>query len=105
MDVLQTTAAAVSDLITTGLKPLPSLLGFSIFDVAGALRLGLVLRQIREAEHNRAVKLQAKLVAESKEVREIEKQSLVTDIITMLVRPCCKSPLPFSVLKIPPARW
>lgn len=86
MDVLQIATGAVSDLITAGLRPIPSLLGFSIFDIGGALRLGLVLRQIREAEHERAVKLQSKLVAESKEARELEKQGQVTHVITNLVR-------------------
>ncbi|KIM28848.1 hypothetical protein M408DRAFT_329280 [Serendipita vermifera MAFF 305830] len=43
------------------------------------------MRQIREAERARAVKLQSKLIAESKEPRELEKQSVVTDIVTTLV--------------------
>jgi hypothetical protein len=86
MDTLQTTVDAVSSLITTGIKPLPSLLGYSVFDVAGSLRLALVLRQIRDAERVKALKLQSKLTEQSKDARELEEQNLVTDLMTILVR-------------------
>lgn len=89
MDILQITIDAVSDLITLGLSPLPSLakygLPYSIFDLAGALRLAFVLRQIREAERSKAQKLQAKLIAGgSDDVRELEEPYFVKDIATIL---------------------
>jgi len=86
MDGLQKTVNAVSKLITMGLKPVPSLLGYSPFDIAGSLRLALVLRQLRDAERIKAQKLQSKLKGQSKNDRGLEDKSLVADLVTMMVR-------------------
>jgi hypothetical protein len=86
MEAIETTIDAVSELITAGLKPLPSLLGYSVFDIAGSLRLALVLRQMRDAERAKAQKIQAKLIEQSRNVKELEEQGLVNDIVTIMVR-------------------
>jgi hypothetical protein len=86
MEALETTVDILSELITAGLKPLPSLLGYSVFDIAGSLRLALVLRQIKDAERAKAQKIHAKLTEQSRNVKELEEQGLVNDIVTIMVR-------------------
>jgi hypothetical protein len=73
--------SSTADLITYGLTPLPYL-RFSVFDVIGSLRLGLVLRQIRESERQRGVQ-EKQRGTNSKETRELEDGGLVKDLITV----------------------
>jgi hypothetical protein len=108
LQILQITLNAISDSITLGLTPIPILarygLPYSSFDLAGALRLAFVLRQIRDAERSKAQKQQAKLVVDSfgsnstsgsrdqdikalkasSQLRELEEPYFVKDIATVL---------------------
>ncbi len=89
MDVARATVDAVSDLLSTGLAPIPALtrygIPFSLFDLVGSMRLALVLRQIRDAELAKARELQEKLKTEDpSRVREIEEPYFIKDFVTIL---------------------
>lgn len=81
--LIPTLLSSTADLITYGLRPLPYL-RFSVFDLFGSFRLGLVLRQIRESERQRGI-LEKQRGINSKEAREIEDGGLVKDLITVWV--------------------
>ncbi|KAG8756686.1 hypothetical protein FRC14_002822 [Serendipita sp. 396] len=90
MDLLHICLDAISDILNIGLAPIPALvnlgLPYSIFDLAGSLRLALVLRQLRDAERIKAQELQKKLEDEQKPVlRDIEEPYLVKDLITIFI--------------------
>ncbi|PVF98314.1 hypothetical protein CPB86DRAFT_758712 [Serendipita vermifera] len=89
MDLLRYTVDAISEMIDGGMAPIPILasygLPYSIFDLTGSLRLAFVLRQIRDAERAKAIKLQEKLESEgATDVRELEEPYIVKDLVTIL---------------------
>jgi hypothetical protein len=101
MDLLRYTVDAISEMIDSGMAPIPILASFglpySIFDLAGSLRLAFVLRQLREAERAKAIKLQEKLASEGiTDVKQIEEPYIVKDLVTVLTviyggeAICCK---------------
>jgi hypothetical protein len=103
MGLLQHSIHVITDLIRTGLTPLPTLkrhgLPYSIFDLAGSLRLALVLRQIRELERSKAEAEQRKLIAEGSPIaaRPLEEPYFIKDIVATCIiiyggeAICCKN--------------
>jgi hypothetical protein len=94
MDLLQHSIHIIADLIHTGLTPLPALtrhgLPYSILDLAGSLRLALVIRQIRELEHRKAEEAQRKLIAEDSSIaaRPLVRPYVIKDFVTICTVIC-----------------
>jgi hypothetical protein len=107
MGLLQHSIHVIADLIRTGLTPLPALtrygLPYSIFDLAGSLRLALVIRQIRELERSKAEAAQRKLIAEGSPIpaRPLDEPYFIKDFVTICTviyggeAVCCENPLWF----------